>query len=96
MATFKGNGVLTGMVGNLVIANYKSGKAVLRKAPRERKIQRKTEAKLAAVHRGNGSVEEFPGFAGSADMESRRGRQAGDQPVYQCQCIGIQHGGSHH
>jgi len=41
MATFKGNGALTGMVGNLVIANYKSGKSVLRKSPRERKYSDK-------------------------------------------------------
>jgi hypothetical protein len=41
MATFKGNGALTGMVGNLVIANYKNGKTVLRKAPRERKFTEK-------------------------------------------------------
>lgn len=52
MAKFKGNGVLTGMVGNLVIANYKNGKTVLRKAPRERKFtekQKQNWQRFAAV-----------------------------------------------
>jgi hypothetical protein len=41
MAIIKGGGALSGLVGNVVIANYKSGKTVLRKAPRKRKLTEK-------------------------------------------------------
>jgi hypothetical protein len=63
MAIFKGNGALTGMVGNLVIANYKSGKTVLRKAPRERKFtdkQKQNWQRFSAVTALWKSFQESP------------------------------------
>ena len=40
MAMFKGGtgGILSGMVGNVVVVNYRNGKVVLRTAPRKRKF----------------------------------------------------------
>jgi len=40
MAMFKGGtgGILSGMVGNVVVVNYRNGKVVLRSAPRKRKF----------------------------------------------------------
>ena len=40
MAMFKGGtgGILSGMVGNVVVVNYRNGKVVLRSAPRKLKF----------------------------------------------------------
>jgi hypothetical protein len=37
MAIIKGGGALTGLVGNVVVANYRNGKSILRSRPRKRK-----------------------------------------------------------